>query len=136
MEKFNHSKKHHEVKKKSSSSRLKYDLTQAGRQKIFYILKITRVSGIPSAISSTKNLQRKISVKSWTRTRSQESRPLRQFHQCCNSSHKFQGKSNPKSQSGRGREDNHSQISLTQEERQSISTESISFQQNSVERLC
>jgi hypothetical protein len=32
--KFYHSKKHHGDKKKSSSSRLKYDLTQAGRRKL------------------------------------------------------------------------------------------------------
>ncbi len=92
-------------------------------QKIFHILKIIRVFGILSAISSMRNLQRKISARSWTRTRSQELRPLQQFRQCCNSSHKLQERSNRKSQSGRGREDNHSQTSLTQEERHSISTE-------------
>ena len=34
MGKFHHSKKHHGDKKKSFSSRLKYDLTQAGRRKL------------------------------------------------------------------------------------------------------
>ena len=34
MGKFHHSKKHHGDKKKSSSLRLKYDLTQAGRRKL------------------------------------------------------------------------------------------------------
>ena len=124
MGKFHHSKKPHGDKKKSSSSRLKYDLTQAGRRKLpedFCILKITRVSGILSAISSTRSLQKKISARSWTRTRSQELRPLQQFHQCCNSSRKLQERLNRKSQSGRGREDNRSQTSLTQEERHSTS---------------
>ena len=40
--------------------------------------------------------------------RSQGLRPLYQSHQCCNLSHKLQGRLNLKSQSGRGREDNHS----------------------------
>jgi hypothetical protein len=52
--------------------------------------------------------------------RSQELRPLQQFHQCYNSSHKLQERLNRKSQSGRGREDNNSQTSLTQEERHSV----------------
>ena len=34
MEKFHHSKKHHGDKKKLSSSRPNYDLTQAGRKKL------------------------------------------------------------------------------------------------------
>ncbi len=141
MGKFHHSKKHHGDKKKSSSSRLKYStiwlkLDEGSCQKIFYLLKITRGFRIPSAISLTWNLQRKISARSWTRTRSQELRPPQQFHQCCNSSHKLPERLNRKSQSGRGREDNHSQTSLTQEERHCTSTESRSSQRNSVEQLC
>ena len=121
--------KNHGDKKKSSSSRLKYDLTQAGRKKLpedflYNTLRITKAFGNPSTISSMRNSQKKISARSWTRMRSQGLRPLQQFHQCCNSSHNFQEKSNRKSQSGRGREDNHSQTNLTQGERHSISMES------------
>ena len=92
-------------------------------QKTFKILTIIRVFGILSAISWTNNLQRKISARSWTRTRSQELRPLQQSHQCYNSSRKLQERFSRKRQSGRGREDNHSQTSLTQGEKHSTSTE-------------
>ena len=139
MGKFHHSKKHHGDKKKSSSSRPKYDLTQSGRKKLpedFYILKTIRVFGISSTTSLTRDLQKKISARSWMRTRSQESRPLQQFHHCCNSSRKLQERLNLKSQSGPGREDNHLQTSPTREERRSTSMESRSSQLNSIERLC
>ena len=84
--KFHHSKKHHGDKKKSFSSRPKYDLTQT--RSFFYILKPIRVFGISSATSSTRDFQRKMSARSWMRTKSQGSRPLQQFFQCCNSSHR------------------------------------------------
>ena len=116
MGKFYHSKKHHGDKKKSSSSRLKYNLTQAGRRKLPEDFLYTQNhKSILSAISWTKSLQWKISARSWTMTRSQELRPLQQFHQCCNSSRNLQERLNRKSQSGQGREDNHSQTNLTQE---------------------
>ena len=62
---------------------------------------IIRVFGISSATSPTRDLQKKTSARSWMKTRSQESRPLQQFHQCCNLSHKPQDRSNRKRQSGR-----------------------------------
>ncbi len=82
--------------------------------KISYILKIIKVLGISSATSSTKNLQKKISARSWMRTKSQELRPIQRFHQCCNSSIKLKKKSNRKMQVEPGSEDNHLRTSPTQ----------------------
>jgi hypothetical protein len=79
MGKFHHSKKHHGDKKKSSSSRLKYDLTQAGRRKLPEDFLYTQNhKSIWNSFSNflDEKFQRRISARSWTRTRSQELRPL------------------------------------------------------------
>ena len=97
MGKFHHSKKYHGDKKKSSSSRPKYDLTQPGRKKLpedfLYTHKTIKVTSLPWDFSNflDERFQKKILARSWTRT-------------------------NRKRKSGLGLEDNHLQTSPTQEE--------------------
>ena len=102
MGKFHHSKKHNGDKKKSSSSRLQYDLTQAGRRKLPEDFLYTQ--NHKSIWNSFSNfLDEKFAEEDLSEIlmRSQGLRPLQQFHQCCNSSHKLQERLNRKSQSGR-----------------------------------
>ena len=107
MGKFHHSKKHHGDKKKSSSSRPKYDLTQSERKKLPEDFLYTQNHN-KSIWNCRRDLQKKISARSWMRTRSQESRPLQQFHQCSNNSTipKLQDRSNRKRQSESGKDTN------------------------------
>ena len=125
MGKFYHSKKHYGDKKKSSSSRPKYDLTQSGRKlpEDFLYTQNHKNIRISLATSSTRDLQKKISARSWMKTRSQETRPLQQFHQCCNSSRKLQDRSNRKRQGESGNEHKHLRTSPTQRDRHSTSME-------------